>query len=200
MSDLAALHAQLFQCRKCLEAGYTITPGPVTRGSATAQIMLIGQAPGPTEAIVKRPFNAGSGQRLFQWLAEAGIDEDTFRATQYMTSVTKCFPGKSAGGGDRVPSKAEQALCRVWLDQELALLQPRLIIPVGKLAIGLFFDARLPLEHLIGTCHEEADRAIVPLPHPSGASTWHQKPANRVLVKQAVAHIHRHARRLGIVT
>jgi uracil-DNA glycosylase len=184
---LAELHTQIRACLKCQQAGYWIAPGAVVRGAHTAKVMTIGQAPGPTEAVVKRPFNAGSGKRLFEWLGEAGFDEDTFRAGQYMTSVTKCYPGKSQGGhGDRVPTKEEQALCRAWLDQEIALVKPKLIIPIGRLAIGLFFDTQLPLEKIIGRQLEQDGRVIIPLPHPSGASTWHQKPENRARVKKAI--------------
>ncbi|MBF8283466.1 MAG: putative Uracil-DNA glycosylase superfamily [Anaerolineales bacterium] len=196
---LAALHAQIRACRKCLEAGYWIAPGAVVHGAYIAKVMTIGQAPGPTEAVVKRPFNAGAGKRLFEWLGEAGFDEATFRATQSMTAVTKCYPGQSAGGhGDRVPSKEEQALCRPWLDQEIKLINPELVIPIGRLAIGLFFDAKLPLEKIIGTQIEQDGRVIVPLPHPSGASTWHQKPENRARVKKAIRLIRKQRERLGL--
>lgn len=196
---LAELHAQIRACLKCQEAGYWIAPGAVVRGAHTAKVMTIGQAPGPTEAVVKRPFNAGSGKRLFEWLGEAGFGEDTFRATQYMTSITKCYPGKSKGGhGDRVPTKEEQALCRTWLDQEIALVNPKLIIPIGRLAIGLFFDTQLPLEKIIGAQLEQDGRVIIPLPHPSGASTWHQKPENRARVKKAIRLIAIHREQLGL--
>lgn len=196
---LAALHAQIRACRKCLEAGYWIAPGPVMHGVHTAKVMTIGQAPGVTEAVVKRPFNAGAGKRLFQWLGEAGFDEAAFRATQSMTAITKCYPGKSAGGqGDRVPSKEEQALCRPWLDQEIKLINPKLIIPIGRLAIGLFFDSKLPLERIIGAQIEQDGRVIVPLPHPSGASTWHQKPENRARVKKAIRLIREQRIRLAL--
>lgn len=161
--------------------------------------MTIGQAPGPTEAVVKRPFNAGSGKRLFQWLGEAGFDETTFRATQYMTAVTKCYPGKGKGGhGDRVPTREEQALCRPWLNQEIALVNPKLIIPIGRLAIELFFDAKLPLEKIIGTQLKQDGRVIIPLPHPSGASTWPQQPGNMLRIKKAIGLIADQRRRLGV--
>jgi len=190
-TELAQLHAEIAVCRKCLLAGHAITPGAVVRGVASAQFMIIGQAPGPTEVVAKRPFNAGSGKRLFQWLGEAGFDEADFRATQYMTAVTKCYPGKGKSGhGDRVPSRAEQALCRPWLDQEIALVNPRVILPVGRLAIELFFDKQ-PLEKIIGTQAERDGRVIIPLPHPSGASTWYQAPANQALVKQAIGLLKR---------
>jgi len=189
---LAKLHTRILACRKCLEAGYRIAPGPVVHGVHTAKVMTIGQAPGPTEAVVKRPFNAGSGKRLFQWLGEAGFDETEFRAKMYMTAITKCYPGRSNGGhGDRVPTREEQALCRPWLDREIEIVNPKLIIPIGRLAIGLFFDTRLPLEDIIGTQIEREGRTIIPLPHPSGASTWYQKPENRALVKKAIRLIRR---------
>ncbi|MBI3761186.1 MAG: uracil-DNA glycosylase family protein [Chloroflexi bacterium] len=196
---LAALHSQIRACRRCLEAGYWIAPGPVVHGVIGAKVMMIGQAPGITEAAVKRPFNAGAGKRLFQWLAEAGFDETESRATQYMTAITKCYPGKAKGGhGDRVPSKEEQALCRPWLDAEIALVNPSLIIPIGRLAIGLFFDTKLPLEKIVGTRLEDRGRVIIPLPHPSGASTWHNKPENRARVKKAIRLIARQREALGL--
>ena len=211
-------------CRLCMEAGYEITPPAIFRGTAAAKVLLIGQAPGVTEVEARRPFNASSGRRLFQWLGEAGWDEDAFRARHYMTAVTKCYPGKGKSGknavskGDRVPSKAEQKLCRPFLEREIALVNPRLMILVGGLAIKLLFPAKAKLTEVIGTAvyfppHTltnpvnfnlkdgqwlrsplssplsfllEDGRFIVPLPHPSGASLWPNKPANQALIAQAV--------------
>jgi uracil-DNA glycosylase len=196
---LLALQEKIRACRKCREAGHWIVPGPVVHGVHTAKVMTIGQAPGPTEAVVKRPFNAGSGRRLFQWLGEAGFDEAKFRAQMYMTAVTKCYPGKSPGGhGDRVPTKVEQSLCRPWLDEEIALVNPRLIIPIGRLAIGLFFDTRLPLEQVIGTQLEQDGRVLIPLPHPSGASTWYNRAENQARVKKAIQLIATQRIKLGL--
>lgn len=214
---LSELHAGLRACRLCLAAGHRIAPGPVFSSGPQPQVMLIGQAPGVTEAQVKRPFNAGSGRRLFQWLGEAGWDEAEFRASAYMTAVTKCYPGPNAGGkGDRVPSKEEQALCRPWLNREITLVNPHLILLIGGLAIKLLYPARTRLEDIIGTAVflppdvsidrfaidlapwpvittvEEVRRSatggrfIVPLPHPSGASLWPNKPENQRLIRRAV--------------
>jgi len=195
--ELAALHAEMRACRRCLEAGHQVTPPAVFSGQAGARIMTIGQAPGITEVQAGRPFNAGSGRRLFQWLAGAGIEEDWFRRTQYMTSVTKCYPGRANGGsGDRVPTRAEQALCRPFLEREIALIDPALIIPIGRLAIDLFYPRRHSLREIIGTQLQVDGRWIVPLPHPSGASRWHQLEANRALIRQAVALIREHVARL----
>ena len=212
---LQQLHEEMRACRRCLEAGHDIVPGAVFQGRLGARVMLIGQAPGVTEVEAKRPFNAGSGRRLFQWLGAAGWEEDTFRQTQYMTAVTKCYPGKSGNGkGDRVPSRDEQAFCRPFLEREMALINPRLLIPVGVLAIKLFFPARLSLAQIIGraayfppqsvvnpvnfdlrqaemldafdAAKPRAGRWLVPLPHPSGASLWPNRPANQALIDRAI--------------
>ena len=114
-----------------------------------------------------------------------------------MTSVTKCYPGRSkSGSGDRVPSLAEQTLCRPYLDQQISLINPRLILPVGRLAIGLFYPAGQPLEGIIGAQKLVNDRLIVPLPHPSGASRWHQSEDNRQRVRLALAIIAKHVKEL----
>lgn len=215
MTPLPQLHTQMRACRLCLQAGHEIVPGAVFQGDVAARVMLIGQAPGVTEVEAKRPFNAGSGRRLFQWLSEAGWSEADFRRRQYMTAVTKCYPGKGSNGkGDRVPSRAEQALCRPFLEQEIALINPRLIIPVGGLAIKLFYPASARLEEIIGRAayfppealtdpvnfdlsqaeilpafdpaKPRAGRWLVPLPHPSGASLWPNRPANQALIARAV--------------
>lgn len=195
--ELKALQREMDSCRLCLDAGYEIFPRAIYSGGASARIMSIGQAPGITEKEAGRPFNAGSGTRLFQWLGEAGIEEDWFRRTQYMTSVTKCFPGKAkSGGGDRVPTRKEQAFCRPFLDREIALVDPELIIPIGNLAIHLFYPEKPKLVDLIGTQKQVDGRWIVPLPHPSGASRWPQVPENRALIDQAIGLIAAHRERL----
>jgi uracil-DNA glycosylase family 4 len=213
---MRGLQQRMRACRLCLDAGHNITPGAVLTGQASARVMVIGQAPGVTEVEAKRPFNAGSGRRLFQWLGEAGWDEVDFRARHYMTAVTKCYPGKSASGrGDRVPSKDEQALCRPYLLEEIRLVNPQLVIPVGGLAIRLFYPASARLKQLIGRANylsretlsgqsdpfslkgstrlerfdpalAEDGRWIVPLPHPSGASAWPNLEGNQALINRAV--------------
>ncbi len=208
-------------CRRCLVAGFFVEPEAVFAHGKAAEVLLIGQAPGVTEVEAQRPFNAGSGRRLFQWLGEAGWDEVEFRDFQAMTAVTKCYPGKDKNGkGDRVPSKEEQALCRPFLEQEIALIRPRLIILVGGLAIKLLYPKSAKLRDVVGTAVyfspetmtnpvnfdikqgqilakfddglDRNGRWVVPLPHPSGASLWPNKPENKKLIQQAVqilAHI-----------
>jgi len=187
---LLELHKSMKKCSACLEEGYEIYPPAVISGLGSARFMTIGQAPGITEQEAQRPFNAGSGKRLFDWLGRAGIEEDWFRSTQYMTSVTKCYPGRQpSGSGDRVPGRREQELCRPFLDQEIELVDPRVIIPIGRLAINLFYPKKLKLQDIIGTQLEVSGRWVIPLPHSSGASRWHQIEENRRLIDQAITLI-----------
>lgn len=182
-----ALQQEMRACRKCLDAGYEIVPGAVFSGPAPAPLMLVGQAPGVTEAQVKRPFNASSGTRLFQWLSEAGLDEVEFRARNYMTAVTKCYPGKHPKGkGDRKPSRAEQTLCQPFLQQELALVQPRILLAVGGLAIETLLGQRLRLDEVVGHVFEVDGHQVLPLPHPSGASLWPNRPENQARIARAL--------------
>ena len=182
-----ALWAEMRACRRCLEAGYSIAPGAIFSGPARAPLMLVGQAPGVTEVEAQRPFNASSGSRLFQWLSEAGLEEDSFRRTYYMTAVTKCFPGKHpAGKGDRRPTRAEQTLCRPFLDRELAMVQPKVVLAVGGLAIEVLLDQKSRLADVVGQAFFVEGRWVLPLPHPSGASLWPNAPENRALIQQAM--------------
>lgn len=196
---LGELHAEMRACRQCLEAGFSVTPGAVFSGPASARLMIVGQAPGVTECETGRPFNGTSGQRLFEWLAEAGWDESSFRATQYMTAITKCYPGKSPNGkGDRAPTRAEQRLCASYLKQELGLVQPEIVVPVGSMAVRRLLG-QVRLSDVVGDVIEGSEgRLIVPLPHPSGVNLWLNRPNNQERVAQALAHLQRLRKRLAL--
>jgi len=160
-----------------------------------ARVMLIGQAPGRVESEGGRPFSGRAGKTLFRWLARAGIDEATAREKIYISAVTRCYPGAHPSGrGDRVPSRQEQSGCSDWLENELRLIQPELLIPVGRLAIERFLPP-LPLSELIGTRriveHAGGRSLVIPLPHPSGASSWIHQDDNKALVDKAIGLIGR---------
>lgn len=164
--------------------------------------MLVGQAPGKREVAMGRPFAGAAGRRLFQWLAEAGFTEEQFRSFCYVTAMMKCFPG-SGERGDLKPSRQQVANCAPWLEQELALVRPDILIPVGQLAIEKFLG-KARLGDLIGRRFHRvaAERVVtvIPLPHPSGASAWTNAPENRVLIQRAIRLLGRAAsgrRRLG---
>ena len=184
---LRAHVAELHACRKCPR----MESMPVSGGPVQSKVMLVGQAPGTREPLLGRPFAWTAGKTLFRWFEEAcGFGEDVFRANIYMAAVCRCFPGKHPkGSGDRVPDEEEIANCRPWMDREIALLRPNLVIPVGKLAIAQFVHAeklsdvigrRIPLER--GGVNFD----LVALPHPSGASTWHRTEPGKTLLRQTL--------------
>jgi uracil-DNA glycosylase len=159
--------------------------------------MLIGQAPGVKEGPLGRPFAWTAGKTLFGWFAEIGLDEAAFRARAYMAAVCRCFPGKAkGGGGDRVPSPEEIARCSVHLATEARLVKPRLVIPVGKLAIAQLVPDVDKLVDVIGTQVRGSlggvDFDVIPLPHPSGASTWHRMEPGKGLLAVALRKIAKH--------
>jgi uracil-DNA glycosylase len=164
--------------------------------------MLIGQAPGKVEVADRRPFAGRAGKTLFRWLERAGVDEATFRKRVYIAAITRCYPGPHPSGrGDRVPSPRERELCSAWLDAELRLIQPELLIPVGRLAIDRLLGP-LPLDHLVGGAHVVnhvgGTSRAVPLPHPSGASSWVNLPENKALLDRALALLAQEFAELGV--
>lgn len=192
---LERLHARIRACTKCVEAGYLPSAFPIVAGNASDRVMIIGQAPGAVELTTGLPFSGRAGAELRRWLAEAGIDEAHL---PYRTSITKCFPGKAASGaGDRRPSPPEVALCAPWLDAELALVRPRVILLVGTLAIERFWG-RVPLSEVVGKSRIDGERVLIPLPHPSGASRWLNDPQNRQRLRRALLLVRRAVKGLDI--
>jgi uracil-DNA glycosylase family 4 len=173
-------------CRACVEAGYPLESLPVVHGWAGQRAYMLGQAPGTVEGTERRPWRGRAGMTLRRWLR---MDEDEFYATFYCASVTRCYPGKAPSGrGDRTPTPREQELCAFWREWELRLLRPRLIVPVGGIAIRRLLG-RIGLAECVGRRFEHRGAVAVPLPHPSGASGWLNDPANRALVEGAAAAI-----------
>jgi uracil-DNA glycosylase len=180
---------------------------PVSGGAIISNVMIIGQAPGPREPVLQRPFAHTAGKTLFRWFEEfCGMNEAVVRSKIYFAAVCRCFPGKNSGGTDRVPSPDEIRNCSSWMDNEIRILRPRLIIPVGRLAIVQFIDCaavvgepvNFPyrLEEIIARKFR-VERAghrfdVIPLPHPSGASPWHKISPGKELTKRALKLIARH--------
>jgi len=185
--------ARLMQCRCCPRMQST----PVSGGAVVSDVMLIGQAPGPREPPLQKPFAHTAGRTLFQWFEKScGLVESTVRSTIYFAAVCRCFPGKSLGGTDRVPAPDEIRNCSSWMNDEIEILRPRLIIPVGRLAITQFIDCA-KLEKVIGRKFR-VERAghrcdVIPLPHPSGASPWHKISPGRELLQKALLKVARHS-------
>jgi len=181
--------ADLHRCTLCPKMHRPAVSG----GPVRSKVLLIGQAPGVKEPVLGRPFAWTAGKTLFSWFERAcGMTEAEFRASIYMAAVCRCFPGKTAAGGDRVPDADEIANCSRWLEREIDLLKPDLILPVGKLAITQFLEFN-KLDGIIGQSFRvevyghETD--LIPLPHPSGASPWHRIEPGKTLLERALRRI-----------
>ncbi len=169
--------ARLRRCRRCPR----VIPPPVSGGAIVSGVMVIGQAPGVREPTLKRPFAHTAGKTLFRWFEEF--------------SVIRCFPGKAPSGSDRVPAPDEIRNCSAWMNAEFEILRPRLVIPVGRLAIMQFIDCK-KLDTVIGrsflVSRGEVSFDLIPLPHPSGVSPWHKISPGRELLVRAMKKIARH--------
>ena len=150
---------------------------------------MVGQAPGPAERLTKRPFSGRAGKELDRWMLRAGFSgPEEFRRLTYIAALMRCFPGRNKQNtGDLRPPPAGIANCAHWLDEELVLLKPKVLILVGQMAITRFLGPGA-LEDRVGK--KFGDRPVmVPLPHPSGQSRWLNAPANRDRLSQALALI-----------
>ena len=191
MQQILAHQKRLKACSRCPD----MIP-PVVVGSPVATpVMSIGQAPGDREGPAGKPFAWTAGKTLFKWFESIGVDEERYRSHVYMAAVCRCFPGKNPKGGDRVPSKAEIGNCREWLELELELLQPELVIPIGKLAIEQLLPVK-KLSDVVGQAHtfrrHGRDLEVIALPHPSGLSTWFKTEPGKTLLSHSLELIASH--------
>jgi len=183
---------ELLLCRLCPR----MNPPVVSGGPVSSKVILVGQAPGDKEPIMGRPFAWTAGKTLFKWFNEGcGMGEAIFRQRIYMAAVCRCFPGKRPEGGDRVPDPREIFNCSRWLQREFEILQPDLVLPVGKLAIGQFMPLE-KLDRMIGkqvrVQYHGREVDCIPLPHPSGASPWHRMEPGKTLLHGALALVSQH--------
>jgi uracil-DNA glycosylase family 4 len=139
-------------CETCTN----MVPG---EGSATADVMLVGEAPGATEDALGRPFVGRAGQLLDELLGAAGLE----RAAVYITNVVKARPP-----GNRDPRADEVAHHMPWLEAELALVQPRLVVPLGRHALAHFAPG-VKISDVHGTVRTQRGRTLFPLYHPAAA-------------------------------
>jgi uracil-DNA glycosylase len=190
---LQKLHRELDACRACPKM-----IGPVVHGPpVVSKLLLVGQAPGPREGSFGRPFAWTAGKTLFRWFHEAlGVSEEEFRSHVYISAVARCFPGKAPGGGDRRPDPEEISACRTFLEREVQILKPELVLPVGTLAIEQVLGQKQPLAEVVGTTrrlrYHGVETDVICLPHPSGASTWHRMEPGKTLLQEALALVRAH--------
>jgi len=174
-------------CRICPR----VEPPPIAaRPEVWPRMVLVGQAPGPKERDVGRPFAFTAGTRMFSWFARMGASEEEFRRRVWMCAVIRCFPGRAPQGGDRPPAPEEVANCAPWLEEEIAILRPLTVIAVGQPAIAKFLPEPAPLQDRVGQVFQasrgEVAFDVIPLPHPSGRSTWLVQPENQARLDRAL--------------
>ncbi len=196
LSQLKQHQSKLANCKLCDDM-----QGPPVYGLAcVSKVMLVGQAPGFKEIEAHKPFAWTAGKTLFNWFSQINLEENYFRNQVYMSAICRCFPGKIQNGvklktGDRVPSSKEIDNCSQWLDFEIKLLKPELIIPVGKLAINRFITCK-KLTDVVGKQHKitynNHNSDLIPLPHPSGASTWPRTEPGKTLLSKSLKLIQSH--------
>jgi uracil-DNA glycosylase len=162
----------------------------VLSGDGTERAMLIGQAPGRREIETGLPFAHDAGKRLIGWLSLASITVHDFRQRWYVTSVGKCYPGGRDGASvDSPPTRAEIRRWSPYLDEEVRLVGPGLVVLVGGVAHRYALGEQARLEDMVG--HElrwglAPQATTVALPHPSGASTWMNDPAHVELWRASI--------------
>ena len=194
--SIASLQRDNRGCRACAEEGYALESLPVVLPYTGQRAYLFGQAPGIQEGQERLPWRGRAGKTLRRWF---DLDEDTFYSTFYCASVTRCYPGRAQSGrGDRTPAPREQDLCSFWCDWELRLLGPQLVVTVGGLATRRLLGVK-SITEAVGTRYERDGFVAIPLPHPSGASSWLNDHANRARVADAVGTIKNELVRLGLL-
>jgi uracil-DNA glycosylase len=184
--ELLILQAACRACHACVDQGIIPEANPTFEGRWGAPFFLVGQAPGPVERESRRPFSGRAGKELDRWMVRAGFESpEEFRRLTYIAALMRCFPGRNpVGNGDLKPPPAAVANCAHWLEAELQILKPKVLILVGQLAIARFLGPGR-LEDRVGRRFGERP-VMVPLPHPSGQSRWLNDPANRERLADAL--------------
>jgi len=129
------------------------------------------------------PFVGPAGKKLFSWFSEIGLKEETIRKNFYITQVVKCYLGSN-----RMPTAKELKNCLPYLYKEINILKPKIIIPIGSLAIKALLPEKRITE-IIGKVFNQKDYLIIPLPHPSGANVWLNKKENQKKLKKALKEL-----------
>jgi uracil-DNA glycosylase len=125
-----------------------------------------------------------AGKRLFSWFSEIGLKEETVRKNFYITQVVKCYLGSN-----RQPTAQELKNCLPYLYEEINILKPKIIIPIGILAIKTILLEEKRIAEVIGKVFSKEDYLIIPLPHPSGANVWLNKKENQRKLKKALKEL-----------
>lgn len=182
-ATLDALAQEAAGCTRCPLAA-TRTQVVFGVGDPTADLMFVGEAPGRDEDLKGEPFVGRSGQLLDKLVAEEmGLSRDAF----YIANVVKCRPP-----GNRDPQPDEIATCRPYLDAQVELIDPKVIVTLGNFSTKLLLDTTEGITTLRGRTYPFAGRTLVPTFHPAavlrgGATPLAQMRADLIRAKEALA-------------
>lgn len=208
MNHHAAFDAELSTCRKCesLLASVPIDPcvskscvepRPIVSGIRTKPILLIGQAPGITEYETRKPFQGQAGQKIREIFREVGILD--FDGLVYSSAVVKCFPGRklrklsdpNSKSEDRVPPTQMVKNCQPFLERQLSLVSPQIIVTLGSFPLKAYLRmanitvSGPTLEQFVGKSHQWGNHLVIFFPHTSGGARWLNDAKHRELFSEA---------------
>jgi uracil-DNA glycosylase family 4 len=168
MSALSELYQEIALCQQCEIAKYRnrIVPG---EGAEDADIMFIGEAPGWHEDQQGRPFVGPAGKYLDELLASIGLS----REQVYIANVIKCRPQ-----GNRDPLPTEIQNCRQWLERQIEIIQPKMIVTLGRYSMAMFFPGK-SISRIHGTAQKRDNVIYYAMYHPAAA--LHQASLRRAI-------------------
>lgn len=175
--ELALRIAACTACPELVAERHRVVVGQAPPG---ARLLLVGEAPGAREDSLGEPFVGRGGQLLDALLVEAGLA----RAAVAVLNTVKCRPP-----ANRAPKPAELDSCRGWLEAQLALVDPAVVVALGGTATGWFFGRGSRLTRLRGRPHQVGGRTVVPTYHPSAALRFgpHGEPRRLLAADLALA-------------
>ncbi len=158
MSPLNELYGQIALCQKCEIAKFRTKAVP-GEGAEDADIMFIGEAPGWHEDQQGRPFVGPAGQFLDKLLATINLN----RQQVYIANVIKCRPTNN-----RDPLPTEMQNCRPWLDSQIEIIKPRIIVTLGRYSMAMYFPGK-SISKIHGTAQKRDDIIYYAMYHPAAA-------------------------------
>lgn len=160
MSALADLAEQASSCTRCGLSG-SRTNVVFGVGDPTARLMFVGEGPGQQEDLQGEPFVGRSGQLLDRLMfEELGLD----RSRCYIANVVKCRPP-----GNRDPRPEEAEACRPYLDAQIEMVDPRVLVSLGNVATRALMDTSAGISKVRGRAYPLGGRHLVPTFHPAAA-------------------------------
>jgi uracil-DNA glycosylase family 4 len=172
--DLETVARAIRACVACPELAASRTTVVVGDTPARARLLVVGEAPGANEDIAGRPFVGKGGQLLNELMAEVGLS----RSDAAVLNVLKCRPP-----ANRTPTRAETLRCAGWLDRQVELLDPPLVVTLGRTALTWALGAKVTLEEVRGQVHDWRGRRLIVSYHPSAAIRFGPRGAPRAALE-----------------